>query len=638
MIEFELEQSGGSPNRKLSNVEFQASLEPEADGPQEIEDQPAAKLVVLEEPQLSASNRTAKLRCKIQYGAELSQDGKNCRITIASTEDCSIAPVTTNTICLVNYKLKVTPIGEWESIWYKDEGGRDKSIEMVVQAQDKKGRRFPGTLPLIMELCYHIPTKYPKVTNQDFLRTLGSEKKLQIEKRSGKAKIRLRIEDVSKNHQGQQFAIMFAPDKAQMKNFKCIAPLYTPGVLVRSKRNKRLRAPAPPTESKRMVVPRINIERTVASSPEDMRGPPSSIETGARVERVTPRQVLGAMQGVLHWAEEVLNGLCPLQWTALGYGHNTDGSVDYANPYHSMQNPNPTISRLLSMYSESTREHFRVLQHAVDRLYNSGAQTLGGTPTVPLPTTSRDNFGILTTNFPQPSTPNQGQTHIMQQQSHLQQQQLLPVQSQPTMVNIPTQQAPPAQSIGVLPQQATIRQPIMNAMEFRDLPLNAQPPQLPPGSTYISNNVPLNTGILHTSQQLTRHDPLEMRLEQIESRENEVQYILAKQYKSCRTKAKLGFPAYSADREILGFYRESNKVGTGEFVAISEYRDDFGERQKLQAKEILIDAMATESKAVHSLSQWGSIQNMINHALVYNWSKDIDNDPVGYSSNINNQI
>lgn len=43
---------------------------------------------------------------------------------------------------------------------------------------------------------------------------------------------------------------------------------------------------------------------------------------------------------------------------------------------------------------------------------------------------------------------------------------------------------------------------------------------------------------------------------QEESRENEVENVLAKQYKAVRTGERLGFPAYSTNKEILGFYRE----------------------------------------------------------------------------------
>jgi len=109
-----------------------------------------------------------------------------------------------------------------------------------------------------------------------------------------------------------------------------------------------------------------------------------------------------------------------------------------------------------------------------------------------------------------------------------------------------------------------------------------------------------------------------------ENRESEVEYVLAKQYKALRTGERLGFPAYSATREILGFYpAHSNKVGLGQFVPISRHTDDFGPLEFMQASDILQDAINNKSRAVHALKDWGSINNLIDHVLVYDWSKDI---------------
>lgn len=108
------------------------------------------------------------------------------------------------------------------------------------------------------------------------------------------------------------------------------------------------------------------------------------------------------------------------------------------------------------------------------------------------------------------------------------------------------------------------------------------------------------------------------------SRESEVQFVLAKQYKALRTGERLGFPAYSSNHEILGFYRESSmKVGVGRFVPLSVHADEFGPAEMEQATRILRDAIESDSEAVHALKDWGSISNLIDHALVYDWSKNV---------------
>jgi hypothetical protein len=114
-----------------------------------------------------------------------------------------------------------------------------------------------------------------------------------------------------------------------------------------------------------------------------------------------------------------------------------------------------------------------------------------------------------------------------------------------------------------------------------------------------------------------------------ESRENEVEYVLAKQYKALRTGERLGFPAYSDNKEILGFYREQPGMAVRQFSPISRHRTDFGPLEIMQATEILEDAMSKKSEAVHSLKDWGSLENLLNQALVYDWRQDLGSAPPG---------
>jgi hypothetical protein len=43
----------------------------------------------------------------------------------------------------------------------------------------------------------------------------------------------------------------------------------------------------------------------------------------------------------------------------------------------------------------------------------------------------------------------------------------------------------------------------------------------------------------------------------------------------------------------------------------------------MQATQILDEALETKSDAVYALKDWGTISNLIDHALVYDWSKGI---------------
>jgi hypothetical protein len=151
----------------------------------------------------------------------------------------NIAAVSTSSICTVNYKVDITPEAEWQPVWYKDEGGQDKAMIVTAGLVDKQNRPVTGkAVPLQLTLYYKTQDHPIRVNNQDKLR-LGEEK-FSIDEITGKTEIKFRIEDVSKNHQGQAFVVEVAPS-LEARGFKDIGPGFTPAVSVRSKRNKRQR-------------------------------------------------------------------------------------------------------------------------------------------------------------------------------------------------------------------------------------------------------------------------------------------------------------------------------------------------------------------------------------------------------------
>ena len=107
-------------------------------------------------------------------------------------------------------------------------------------------------------------------------------------------------------------------------------------------------------------------------------------------------------------------------------------------------------------------------------------------------------------------------------------------------------------------------------------------------------------------------------------RESEVAFVLAKQFKSARTGEGLGFPAYSRHgKELLGFYREVG-VGVAQFVPLSHHGPDhFGPAEIADAVRALQEGIRNKSEAVHALKDWGSMASLMDHVLVYDWSKGI---------------
>ena len=564
-----------------------------------------------------------KLRCMIRAEPIQRDKGAAFEIQFLPRIDVeqpikSVISVSTNTIHVVNYKIKLSMEEEWEYVWYKDEGGRDKCMEVYAGIYDKHDQlRLGEQVPLHLTLCYKTEGDAVPVTNQEILRSLGSSK-IVLDKATGKARIRFRVEDVSKNHQGQDFKLQVGTDP-KAKGLRDIAPGYSPAVSVRSKRNKRTRNSSTGSRTG-------SAERRSSPIPARARGlyddpavhHPESIFESSEIHRLRD-----AMKGVIQWTDEVVNGLYPLQWQVLGYAQHPDGSPDYSRPYHNMQNPNACISHILSMYSDSVRENLRVLLNAIEQVDSPRPESPYAPTVAAMPREPEEYYGAM-----RGSMPVHGHSGI------------------------------PLQSMGRRPGL----HPSIASEAFRDKPDASIHYQHHPTSTprhqpmpYLRQRVGLHSMIdesdsmhLHGHvlppprpiQPRTRMDEKPPAIstqrapprvyEEEESRESEVEFVLAKQYKALRSGERLGFPAYNANKEILGFYRESStKVGVGQFIPISRHRNDFGPLEIMQATEILEDALEKKSDAVHALKDWGSISNLLDHALVYDWSKDIGNDPSG---------
>ena len=89
-------------------------------------------------------------------------------------------------------------------------------------------------LPLSLKLLYDNELNQ-EVMKQTNLKVIGGSM-TYIDPGSGQAALRFRIEDVSKNHQGQNFKVLISSDCVIFGN---VVPACTPSVSVRSKRNKR---------------------------------------------------------------------------------------------------------------------------------------------------------------------------------------------------------------------------------------------------------------------------------------------------------------------------------------------------------------------------------------------------------------
>lgn len=543
-----------------SDIRISVQLQTESDLPDSL-----FELTIIEEPRISLSRRRVRAKYSIRCAQLKGRDKRSVQLRI---DAAGVTGCLTNPMTLVQAKLQVSTAEDWTNVWYKDEGGRDKSMEVAVAAYDRDNNLLHEQIQLEVKLCYHnASTSALAVSNQDILRRLGSEKRLQIDANTGKAKIRWRVEDVSKNHQGQNFVLLISSAQSSEVH---VAPVTTPPVNVRSKRNKRQRTGSGgsgrnPTQD--------------LSQSESAPGIGSSGDRGL----ANDEQLRAALQDVIQWTDEVVNGMHHIQWRVMGYQSHPDGSIDYSRPYHNMRNPNPVVDRLLSLYNQTTNASIRFLQHAVVDAPHPRAESFHGSHA--------------------PSIHHPG---------------LMP-QAPPPEMHIPTSQRSvhSHEQYAVDEAHAAMGPQMHSVEQYGDAPV--VPHYAPPHPAYYSRPVPAKA---HPD----RLDPLPSHNRDVASptmdRESDVEYVLARQYKSLRTGHRLGFPAYSLNREILGFYRDSpNNVGIRLFIPISD--DDFGPGEKVQATKILDGAIRLSSRAVQSVKECGSIASALDRCLVYEFSKDI---------------
>ena len=517
------------------------------------------------------------IRCKIQrnrivpgtntfsirfFCDESTFSESNMITAISQTEGPWIATCTTKMKMVTSCLQLVTE--NWPQVWYKDEGGRDKCMQVIVRLVDREGQPvLSRCFQIHLTLVYDNDTRSP-VLRQDILRLLG-QRKNYIDPETGCAIVLFRIEDVSKNHQGLSFIIRVDTEAS----IDDVASAFSPPVSVRSKRNKRSREVTP-------------IDANISPTALDVLAFSPSRSHGT----TDFPAIQNALKRVIEWSSAVIQGLYPLRWSVLGFTQLSDGSLDQSQPFHSMQNPNDFISKIAFMYSSEVQQHLHLLQLHLDTISGSpiGRSLILNPHQLPITSSlsASSNFRPLS----------------------------------PLSYRLAANQAL-NDSSKMLPSS------IQQQVTPRSLPLLLHH-SLPQQHLLQTNTLPVVTPMtIHhrkTPSQNVHHMDID---NQIEARQAEIRFILAKQFKSIRTGERLGFPAFNEANILLGFFVESNrKLGTATFVPI-EHFDEFGPNEIAQARSILDQAMDKYSQAVLDINSFHSLESMVDHALVYQWTKEL---------------
>uniref|UniRef100_K3XC06 Uncharacterized protein n=1 Tax=Globisporangium ultimum (strain ATCC 200006 / CBS 805.95 / DAOM BR144) TaxID=431595 RepID=K3XC06_GLOUD len=230
-----------------------------------------------------------------------SNDGRPFCLEVRAA-DGDAESVFSTPLTVVKEKLRITQ--QPPDVWFKDEGGREKCMTVTLVLEPAPGAVVEDrVIPLDIRLLYESGNP---VVNQSILRLFPD---MRPNMSRGRVTVSFRIDDVSKNHQGQSFVLEIAPEKQESSlMFQEIAPARTSVIAIRSKRNKRkltgaAAAAAVTKASPRSVAgtPRANL---MMIQPPMSVGPPQQRQhqQARRVMHTTPTNNQYAMVGGHHHA------------------------------------------------------------------------------------------------------------------------------------------------------------------------------------------------------------------------------------------------------------------------------------------------------------------------------------------------
>jgi hypothetical protein len=343
----------------------------------------------------------------------------------AASTSFSIAPVVSDPMTIIRHRLRIRSETQPPTVWYKDEGGRDKCMEVMVELVDSEGRRVHGQeVPLKVSLLYE---DLHTVSKQDILK-LSSDSRQAID-HTGTATLRLRIEDVSKNHQSKGFVVKVGPDVQHAPLNADISPDISTSVSVRSKRNRRSKHPgaagaaaaagmhhpghagaagrgalvddevslvghALSRSSMELAMP--GVPHSILQDAAQLSMQVASVNGGGGGAGVAGGSVAGsvgqegaaaagmegaaggtpiirALGNVIAWTRAVVNGLYQIQWQLIGYESRPDGSPDITKPLFNIHNPNAVVTNILQSYRAETMDQLRFLVQALEPAASASA-------------------------------------------------------------------------------------------------------------------------------------------------------------------------------------------------------------------------------------------------------------------------
>ena len=60
------------------------------------------------------------------------------------------------------------------------------------------------------------------------------------------------------------------------------------------------------------------------------------------------------------------------------------------------------------------------------------------------------------------------------------------------------------------------------------------------------------------------------------------------------------------------------------FIPISRLNHEIGSLEMGQATQLLNDHIGRKSEAVYAIEDWGTVRNLVDHAMVYDWNNNVE--------------
>lgn len=542
-------------------------------------------------------------------------------------------------------------------LWYKDEGGRDKCMLLPIFLVNEKGERV-GNRPVPLRVTLLYENEHP-VLKQDILK-MSPDCQRTIDSQ-GKALLKLRIEDVSKNHQGQAFRLKVEADTAQSPMNFDVAFDLSSTISVRSKRNKRRPHKGLPAPMSHHIMTGVATPGSTTSSPasngendltfgstfaaeerrKKMRTGESPMGTVSSPHGNNP--LSSAMESVLGWTAAIVNGLHQLEWQTVGYESKSDGTADPDRPiyrcpacwrykdvmtYETAQHDTKClIANLLLTYATDTVGHLDYVLKSIERfpaLMASAQQASAekvakqfaaansmhvANASVVSPHGSVN--GALGNSTPLGNDPNANANAMM---------------AQSMMMNSTAMNAPTANQFSVSAAQTNS---MAAAQTSVNMSLNSM--EGPPG--LFRNN---SGGLTEFMRQLDEQEgsdgmfypnlsgsgaPPNPSSQIADAIEMQVFYVVARMVTVDSSNA-IGFPAFDSAMNLLGFYQEGRDSTTTEvvFVPVSDI-PAISQGEIVETQRLLRSEMKESSNAVFTLQRCNNnLVKLKEDVILFHWN------------------